>query len=280
MKRTQIKPLVLAIASCLYFSTSLKVALADDTEIYVPKQVPADQQVRPNILLILDTSGSMTTSVPGSGSPTKQRIQVLRDVVHNLVHDLKDKNVNLGFMRFHGSNGGAVTKAVEQLTPSNAQTFLDKINSTIIAGGNTPMSETYYESYLYLAGKSPYWGKYSSTHQNGTDRNALTDATRNNGPNAWKYKSPITHSCQKTHIVYITDGAPVSDVDSNAAIRNLLEKTAPQGGPTNPVWKNPPAKMEMASASHTWLNTCITKILLPKTAIQKNSVTLPIVNKM
>lgn len=241
MKRTQIKPLLLAIASCLYFSTSLKVALADDTEIYVPKQVPADQQVRPNILLILDTSGSMTSTVSG----TKQRIQVLREVVHNLVHDLKDKNVNLGFMRFHGSDGGAVTKAVEQLTPSNAETFLDKIDSTIKAGGNTPMSETYYEAYLYLAGKKPHWGKHGTAQRNGTDTNALvnSNATCTSSSQCnWQYKSPISHSCQKTHIVYITDGAPVSDNSSNKQIRELLEKDSPQGNPTNPVWKKSTCK--------------------------------------
>ncbi len=252
MKRTQLKPLALAIAGCLYVSASLQVALADDTEIYVPKEVPADQQIRPNILLILDTSGSMTTGVPGtsiqtgtniSGQPTTrqmQRIEVLREVVHNLVNDLKDKNVNLGFMRFHGRDGGAVTKAVEQLTPGNTQAFLDKINATIIAGGNTPMSETYYESYLYLAGKQPVWGKYDANQRNGTDRNALVNSTANCSSRnncSWQYKSPISHSCQKTHIVYITDGAPVSDNSSNSDIKALLEKTAPQGGSTNPVWK-------------------------------------------
>mgnify|MGYP001465266668 CR=1 FL=1 len=275
MKRTQIKPLLLAIASCLYFSTSLKVALADDTEIYVPKQVPADQQVRPNILLILDTSGSMTSTVPGSGKPTKQRIQVLREVVHNLVHDLKDKNVNLGFMRFHGSDGGAVTKAVEQLTPSNAETFLDKINSTIKAGGNTPMSETYYEAYLYLAGKSPVWGKYSSTHQNGTDRNALTDATRNGST------SHLSLTAVRKPILSILPTVRRSVMLAPTQQSETCWKKPPrkEGLPTL-SGKNPPAKVEMASASHTWLNTCITKILLPKTAIQKNSVTLPIVNKM
>lgn len=238
MKRKQIKPLALAIAGCLYVSASLQVALADDTEIYVPKEVPADQQIRPNILLILDTSGSMTTTVANTGG--KQRIQVLREVVHNLVDDLKDKNVNLGFMRFHGSDGGAVTKAVEQLTPGNTQDFLNRINDTIVAGGNTPMSETYYESYLYLAGKQPHWGSIGSVQRNGTDPNALvnpsascTSSTKCN----WQYKSPISHSCQKTHIVYITDGAPVSDNSSNNDIKGLLEKTAPQGGSTNPAWK-------------------------------------------
>lgn len=241
MKHFQLKPVALATAAFLYASASFQVAIAEDTEIYVPKDIPADQQVRPNILLVLDTSGSMSTTVTGT-SPKKSRIEVLREVVHDLVGTLKNQNVNLGFMRFHGSDGGAVTKAVEHLTADNAAAFLQKIDDTIKDGGNTPMSETYYESYLYLAGKQPYWGKYGTNQRNGTDRNALTNATKNGTCSTadncqWVYKSPITHSCQKTHIVYITDGAPVSDNSSNTSIRNLLEKTSPQGNQTNPVWK-------------------------------------------
>lgn len=246
MKRFQLKPIALATAAFLYASATFQVAMAEDTEIYVPKDIPADQQVRPNILLVLDTSGSMRNTVEGTGKPLKTRIVVLREVVHDLVGKLKNQNINLGFMRFHGSDGGAVTRAVEHLTPTNSEEFLQRIDQTIIHGGNTPMSETYYEAYLYLAGEKPYWGSYDTVQQNGTDRNALTDATKNNNCTSkgcnWVYKSPISHSCQKTHIVYITDGAPVSDNSSNEAIRNLLEKTSPQGDPTNPVWKKTSCK--------------------------------------
>lgn len=63
MNLSRIRPLALAAAAFTYTLCGFQVVLADDTEIYVPKDLPADQQVRPNILFVLDTSGSMTTQV-------------------------------------------------------------------------------------------------------------------------------------------------------------------------------------------------------------------------
>lgn len=237
MKNIKLKPLTLAIIAWAYTTATMQVAMADDTEIYVPKEVPADQQVRPNILMILDTSGSMTSNVSGT-SPQKNRMEVLKEVTTNLIDDLKDKNVNIGFMRFHGNDGGAVTQAVQHLTPANAESMKTFINSNSIrASGNTPMLETYYEAYRYLGGLTPYWGKYAPANINGTDLSALKGNQSKNYTGNWVYKSPITHSCQKTHIVYITDGAPTQDTSSNTSVSNLIDgATNPQGALTNTTW--------------------------------------------
>lgn len=235
MNVLKLKPLVLAMAAFAYSFFSLQVALADDTEIYVPKDLPADQQVRPNILFVLDTSGSMTNEV--SKKPKRNRNQVLHEVVHGLIDDLQNKNVNIGFMRFHGNYGGSVTQALQYLTPSNSQAMKDLITDKIPASGNTPMLETYYEAYLYLSGLKPVWGIYDDDNINGTDLDSLQGKQTKKTYKSWKYNSPITHSCQKSHIVYITDGAPTQDTGSNSAVKELVSGAKDrQGKLTNTLY--------------------------------------------
>src|ERR1044071_9181372 len=41
--------------------------------------------------------------------------------------------------------------------------------------------------------------------------------------NSKNYDSPMDYSCQKTFIVYLTDGLPTSDTDANSDIQNLLD---------------------------------------------------------
>lgn len=214
-----LKPIALGISAFIYSAMSFQVALADDTEIYVPKDLPADQQVRPNILFVLDSSGSMDTTVSGT-KPKLSRNKVLRNVVNNLIDDLKAKeDTNIGIMRFGTSydfvqggevntQGGHVMSAVKRLTVANADDMKAIVNS-VGTDDWTPLSETYYEAYRYMAGLSPKWGTTSSIAE-----------SKSGGD----YISPITHSCQKSHIIYITDGEPTKDTGSNSDIRALAAK--------------------------------------------------------
>lgn len=198
------KPLALGVSAFIYSLLTLQTALADDTEIYVPKDLPADQQVRPNIMFVLDSSGSMGSIVANSGNRTRNK--VMRDVVNDLIDKLKTKeDVNVGFMRFDGNDGGYILSPAKRLTVANAATMKATVDS-IPASGNTPLLETYYESYLYMTGQDRRWGDKSV-------------AASLNGD---KYISPIEHSCQQSHIIYLTDGVPTQDVSSNTAVRTLV----------------------------------------------------------
>ena len=155
-----LKPVALGTGAFFYSFLSLSVALADDTEIYIPKAVPADQYVRPNILFILDSSGLMGSEVAGT-NPKQTRNQVLKTVVNNLIDQIKVKeDVNVGFMRYDGDDGGYILSPLQRLTNTNATTMKSVVNA-IPASGNTPLLETYYESYLYMSGKNRKWGDKS-----------------------------------------------------------------------------------------------------------------------
>ncbi len=84
-------------------------AYADDTDIYFGGTVNA--QARPNVLLILDTSGSMSSDFEGS-----TRMEVMKDVMLEVIRTVE--NVNLGVMIFNkGGDGGRVSYPI---------TYIDK----------------------------------------------------------------------------------------------------------------------------------------------------------
>ena len=122
--------------------------LADDAEIFVSR--PGDVGARPNVLFVIDTSGSMDTRDGGPGTPT--RLEAVRDAAINLVTNLQ--NVNIGLMRYSSdAQGGMVLEAVDNID-NNRTTILNRLNTftPLFGNGNTPLSETYYEAALYLSG--------------------------------------------------------------------------------------------------------------------------------
>ena len=187
--------------------------LADDAEIFVSQ---ADRVgARPNILFVIDTSGSMDTRDGGAGTPT--RLEIVRDAAIGLVNTLDE--VNIGLMRYSSdAQGGMVLEAVENIA-DNRQTILNRLNTftPLFGNGNTPLSETYYEAALYLKGDPVKYGRVSSPDPS-------TPASRIDG-NTWTYKSPIEFQCQKSYIVYLTDGEPTSDNDANDEIEALIGRS-------------------------------------------------------
>jgi type IV pilus assembly protein PilY1 len=92
--------LVCVFALVLLSST----AAADDTEIYFTNAGSVNAAVRPNVLLILDSSGSMHDIVPNTGG--KSRMQVMKQAMNKILDGMED--VNVGLMRFTYNSGGPV----------------------------------------------------------------------------------------------------------------------------------------------------------------------------
>ena len=165
------------------------ISQADDTDLFVAN-LPSEAQ--PNVLFIMDTSGSM------SGS----RIATARNAARAFVQSAE--NINITLMSFNEAQGGKVDFASEDVD-TGRQRAINVING-YGASGSTPLSETLYEAFLYFAGQAPRFGGDSvSGAKNGSN-----------------YRSPIVNECQKNSIVLFTDGAPSSDTGANGAIRNLV----------------------------------------------------------
>lgn len=79
--------------------------VADDTEIFFPEEIIQDDDtvVRPNLLFLMDTSGSMASN-DGTGIT---RLQRMKDALTTVLDSL-GANINVGLGRLSGSEGGAI----------------------------------------------------------------------------------------------------------------------------------------------------------------------------
>ena len=244
-----IRSISIVLGSFCYLSLTLQTALADDTEIYVSRKLPEDQQVRPNLLFVIDNSGSMDDAVDGTtcavadrairnrcvttgrGSRRtyrKTRLQVVKDVTNQLIDELKlSDDVNVGLMHFDarssGSNmqGGMVAIPVTRVS-TVADSFKTELNK-LYAYSNTPLSESYYEAALYMKGATPKFGNSTrAAYEDGNSYSNVSKPSVAGSKTGSLYASPIQYSCQKSNIILLTDGVPTYDNAANSDIRTLI----------------------------------------------------------
>ena len=211
--------------SYLFLSLQSGITFADDTEIYLTRELPADQRVRPNIMFVIDTSGSMLNGVPGTncralvvpnnyGSTPKNwctstrlpndsknngtltRMEVVKQVVSQLVDELAVSNdSNIGLARFDSnSNGGFINVPVGRAA-TVASSFKTQLRSYYASGG-TPLLESYHEAALYLRGESPRYGNSTlGVIEDGTGSRTVSPWRSNSAAfTGSSYKSPIENS--------------------------------------------------------------------------------------
>ncbi len=118
---------------------------------------------------------------------------------------------NIGIMRFNNGDGGPVIQGLTDLDSNRVA--LDAVVDAITAGGSTPLSETLYEAALYWMGLPAHYGELISEHP--TDPGALLSTA----PEV--YAAPSSPVCTKNYNVLLTDGIPVSDLDTPALAPTL-----------------------------------------------------------
>jgi len=102
MQRSSIRRIFCFAVSFLLTFTG-GIAHADDTEIYFNTGANINVPIRPNVLLILDSSGSMSATVSGTG---KTRMQLMKEAMVEIINNMQE--VNVGLMRFTNDDGGPV----------------------------------------------------------------------------------------------------------------------------------------------------------------------------
>jgi type IV pilus assembly protein PilY1 len=137
------------------------------------------------------------------------RLGLMKNTVSRLVKSLVGSPINVGIMRFQGTIIDAVQSVA---TNTDFEANLQALDTS----GGTPLSEVLYEAYLYYAGKPFANGRScrGSGSANCTDDAARVDNT---------YISPVTDSCQKNNIVFLTDGFPSGDGDRDTEIKALAD---------------------------------------------------------
>ncbi|MFC1665479.1 VWA domain-containing protein, partial [Pseudomonadota bacterium] len=87
------------------------LTMADDSDIYLGSSGAASGSsgsINPNIMMVIDTSGSMTNK----DGQTKTRLERVKEALVNIINNTN--NVNMGLMRFH-KNGGPVLYPVSDI---------------------------------------------------------------------------------------------------------------------------------------------------------------------
>ncbi|UCB55671.1 MAG: hypothetical protein JSW45_03845 [Thiotrichales bacterium] len=157
-----------------------------------------------NNLQVFDGNYLNYRTDPAVGSSTVTRMQVAKDAVEAIV--TSNNNINIGLMRFDGSNSGGGYDGGAVMYPAlDVKASRNDFNSrlkTMTEGGYTTLSETYYEALRYFGGKQIVYGDLAvPSNQTGTKENG----------NPLFYETPITSECQKNYIIYLSDGAPERD---------------------------------------------------------------------
>jgi len=246
------KKVALATASCLMaFSTCVS---ADDTDIYFSDAALEALGVRPNVLFLLDTSGSMS-STDGTGTSRIDRMKAAMKQILN-DDDLQGK-INVGIARFN-IDAGAIVYGAHPLD-ANKTALIEAIDAmTEGSSGSTPAVDAYYEVARYFKGMDVHYGLaragsggqpdlgsgdgiHRISHPNShtgedapSDRHTpqgcdtSTEANLNDSDCSseyWKgnpvYESPITDQCQPSHIVMLTDGFAGSN-DAEDLVEDLI----------------------------------------------------------
>lgn len=119
---------------------------------------------------------------------------------------------DLAMVNYHG--GRVVAGVPDGMTDTQKNSLLSVIES-MNAEGSTPLCETFYEAYNYIAGKQVVWGDRDP------DRTPGRDTSVEEGGN---YTSPLK-TCQYLYVIYVTDGEPQYDIKANDDIETLTGKT-------------------------------------------------------
>ena len=141
--------------------------------------------------------------------PTAQNMRktdIVKAVTKNVLGSMND--VNIGFMRFDGNDGGPVMFGLKDLDTNRAAA--NAVVDNLPASGNTPLSETLYEAARYFTGMTRDYSDFDKT-----DLDALL------APSTTQYKQPVEYSCSKNFVVLLTDGLPTADYDIYDKIGNL-----------------------------------------------------------
>jgi len=146
---------------------------------------------------------------------TKTRFDVAKEVVTDIIG--ANSSIDFGLMVFNrntvtANDGGRIIKHLTtDMSLADRNALIDTID-TLPQSLFTPLCESSYEAYRYLAGESVLYGN-NAHDSDSPDRDMAAET-------AGIYNSPTT-DCAYTYIILMTDGVPVRDTSANNAIRAL-----------------------------------------------------------
>ncbi|HED13557.1 MAG TPA: hypothetical protein ENI62_07885, partial [Gammaproteobacteria bacterium] len=204
--RNGLKLLLFTSIAGLMFGTA--AVQADDVEIYL---TPPAVKVPPNMLFILDESGSMSSTTHDSNGNHSTRIADLRSALTTILNDSGNDNINAAIMAYttHIYNNGPLSlRAV-----SGFGKIVDN-RSAMVSAVNSLSARSYTPSVKALeAGVEWFRNSFTDTPYNWTVAHL--------GTTPQTYQSPIGDDptgnwCRPNRMVFLTDGRPNSNRPATA----------------------------------------------------------------
>ena len=168
------------VLTALFLSCSCGAA-ADDTELFLSQ----GGGVAPNVLFVLDTSGSMRRE----GASGASRIEEMQSALRQLINSVS--GVNMGILRFSRDPRIVLEQPIDDIETSRDD-LLQAVDDLDPRGG-TETLDALFTARQYFAG--------------------------NHRENSNLVPSPIALECQQNHIVLVTDGQP----DDNPPVVSEVE---------------------------------------------------------
>lgn len=217
MKKITLRLLLLSL------STLPVTALGDDSDLYT-----STTSVPPNVVFIIDTSGSMLWEGARDAYNNKiSRLEVVQEAAEEAINKLGEENININvsLMGFNKNQGGhTVTKMTPINSPASREQLIDDIyDIEAFSSYYTPAIETYFNAKNFLLGEPLAFQSQASKNNRGT---YTTDA---NGLHTYIKQVDDSLSCQKNNIILFTDGSSSLDNGVDARIHNLTLKQYPEG---------------------------------------------------
>lgn len=129
----RIKKALITLASTLYLS-SASMVWADDTDIFLYAH-NLDSDVKPNVLFILDNSGSMQYAVGGTSDT---RMEVMQSAFEDIMRN--SNNLNVGLMKLHQRHGES-SRLTFPVTDMDKPLAIEVLSSPRIAQSTDDASE-------------------------------------------------------------------------------------------------------------------------------------------
>ena len=166
---------ITALLMIAVITSSFTQVLADDIEIY------NRTQTIPNVLFIIDASGSMDDPVDSANPTGPTRLETVQSAFGNILSQPYSL-LNVGFMDFKNWTGSGVdmpvvdvnqlARSVEPGVVSTTETYAELLSRSVnalSANDDTPTVEALYEAALYFRGDDVFEGAMKEPHTSWDD---------------------------------------------------------------------------------------------------------------
>lgn len=222
--------LKVSLGAAFAFSYTLSASVSADSLGLSNTPLQATGSTKPNLMIVLDSSGSMDTKLcHGNGCDT--RLEAVQDAASNLLDSISDNSMRVGYATFTYESGAAIRNNIADLTPAWRNSIKNQINWTG-ADDWTPLSESVMDIGRYFT--YGYSGDLTM-HPDGSFGRASSMASPSDifsdGPAFENSQSQpdevVQYYCQKNFMILLTDGEPTHDRNVTRNLRDYATDCDP-----------------------------------------------------